>query len=217
VNFRGPELQELDGVLSLDEEKFCEKQVKAAMGNADTERVKTLKVSLKGFQLKRFAAKLRFEDATVLRPAEKFASGKVFGKDKLRDSMLKWSKDPIPTSLTKIEKHDVAMAVRMFKDVLGWMGDRSLPYPIMLLNDLIKKCIKFSFLRDEAFCQIIKQLTDNPSEESRRKGWQMMLLCLMCFAPSPRFENYLGVWLINNGTFFVRLSSSQINSLVDVF
>lgn len=72
---------------------------------------------------------------------------------------------------------------------------------------LLSEGLAHGELRDEVYCQLMKQLTQNPStyvftslslgplltlsSESVFKGWQLMCVLLITFPPSKNFENYL--------------------------
>ena len=50
-------------------------------------------------------------------------------------------------------------------------------------------------LRDELFCQVVKQLRENPSDESTQKGWILMAICTGSFPPSIALRPYLTSFL----------------------
>ncbi|KAJ7128940.1 hypothetical protein C8R43DRAFT_1026437 [Mycena crocata] len=63
-------------------------------------------------------------------------------------------------------------------------------------------------LRDEIYCQTMKQLTGNPSPESLFKGWQLLCVLLITFPPSKNFETYLRS--------FIQQHTTQQEGRVDV-
>ena len=67
----------------------------------------------------------------------------------------------------------------------------------MLAHEVTKMGIDEPGLRDEIYCQIVKQLIDNPNPDSISRGWNLMTLCLSSFPPSDEFENYLELLMRN--------------------
>lgn len=60
-----------------------------------------------------------------------------------------------------------------------------------LIQELVQLGVDNIPMRDEIYCQICKQTTNNPRRESILKGWQLLLFCVGAFAPSKDFLNYL--------------------------
>ncbi|XP_018417061.1 PREDICTED: unconventional myosin-XV-like [Nanorana parkeri] len=78
-------------------------------------------------------------------------------------------------------------ATSNFMALMRFMGDQQYReqddvkcvYEIMLL------CREKTMLRDEVFCQVLKQITENPKQESCNRGWIMLSLLTGYFLPSP--------------------------------
>ncbi|KAK4384004.1 Kinesin-like protein KIN-14I [Sesamum angolense] len=119
------------------------------------------------------------------------------------EDMLCFQKDPIPTSLLKINSDLVSRAVKLFQVILKYMGvdssDRvtpiSLDESIELVSKLYKHALKRSELRDELFMQISKQTRNNPDRHSLIKAWELMYLCGSCMPPSKEIGGYLSEYV----------------------
>jgi len=120
-------------------------------------------------------------------------------REELARGMLSWTKSSIHAPLTQIEDKLLAKeATRVFKNELGYMGDKHYEFPNMLALELLAVGLQNHELRSEIYCQVIKQVTNNPSQDSARKGWELMKLCLDTFPPGPDFEDYLEYYLRRN-------------------
>ncbi|KAJ8437962.1 hypothetical protein Cgig2_033695 [Carnegiea gigantea] len=121
------------------------------------------------------------------------------------EDMLCFQKDPIPTSLLKINSDLVARAVKLFQTILKYMGvdssDRvtptSLDERIELVGKLYKHTLKRVELRDELFVQISKQTRNNPDRQFLIKAWELMYLCASSMPPSKDIGGYLSEYLHN--------------------
>ncbi|PKU31660.1 unconventional hypothetical protein [Limosa lapponica baueri] len=82
--------------------------------------------------------------------------------------------------------------------VLKYMGD----YPSKrtrsvneLTDQIFEGALKAEPLKDEIYCQTLKQLTDNHIKYSEEKGWELLWLCTGLFPPSnillPHVQRFL--------------------------
>ncbi|KAL6530974.1 hypothetical protein OROHE_014456 [Orobanche hederae] len=98
--------------------------------------------------------------------------------------MLCFQKDPIPTSLLKINSDIISRAGKFFHIILNYMevdsSDRvtptSLDERIELIRKLYKHSLKRSELQDELFMQISKQTRNNPDSASNDSEVQLLAM-----------------------------------------
>ncbi|KAL4376090.1 hypothetical protein GQ457_02G012940 [Hibiscus cannabinus] len=121
------------------------------------------------------------------------------------EDMLCFQKDPIPTSLLKINSDLVSRATKMFHMILKYMGvdsservaSVSFDEQIELVSKLYKQTLKRAALRDELFVQISKQTRNNPDRENLIKAWELMYLCASAMPPSKDIGGYLSEYVHN--------------------
>ncbi|XP_034556960.1 unconventional myosin-VIIa [Notolabrus celidotus] len=74
-----------------------------------------------------------------------------------------------------------------FTAILKYMGDyptKQMQSPLELTDQIFGPATKHEVLRDEIYCQIMKQMTSNNNRFSIEQGWQLMWLCCGLFPPS---------------------------------
>lgn len=115
------------------------------------------------------------------------------------DELWHHSRDPIKQPLLKklVSKEELAEeACFAFNAILKYMGDLPTKRPRIgnEYTDLIfDGPLKNEILRDEIYCQIMKQLTDNRNRLSEERGWELMWLATGLFTCS---QSLLKVWYI---------------------
>ncbi|KAI0331024.1 hypothetical protein GY45DRAFT_673978 [Cubamyces sp. BRFM 1775] len=144
-------------------------------------------------------------------------TGFIFKRKVPVAQIMTWQKTPITSPLLNLHRPLHKEAVKTFRVVQRLMGDRererpgayasspvksfngsttSLPNGMSnaLLEEerwLLGEGLSHGELRDEIYCQVMKQLNGNPNKESTFKGWQLLCVLLVTFPPSKDFETYL--------------------------
>uniref|UniRef100_A0A669C140 Myosin VIIAa n=1 Tax=Oreochromis niloticus TaxID=8128 RepID=A0A669C140_ORENI len=117
------------------------------------------------------------------------------GKDKLWSCTREPLKQPL---LKKVVSHEELAQDACIPPIMKYMGD----YPSKrtrsvneLTDQIFEGALKAEPLKDEIYCQIIKQLTDNHVKYSEEKGWELLWLCTGLFPPSnvllPHIQRFL--------------------------
>ncbi|KAG7164394.1 Unconventional myosin-XV-like 1 [Homarus americanus] len=114
--------------------------------------------------------------------------------------MVKFSQSPLSASLLPLEPELSQMAVESFVAVMRYMGD----YPmapqhteVHCVYTILMNCHKHHVLRDEVYCQIMKQTTNNKSSipDSCQRGWRLFSIVAAYFTCSENLKPYLFKYL----------------------
>ncbi|KAL4835098.1 hypothetical protein H8958_015200, partial [Nasalis larvatus] len=97
------------------------------------------------------------------------------------EDMLCFTKTPLQESLIELSDNSLnKMATDMFLAVMRFMGDVPLKgqSDLDVLCNLLKLCGDHEVMRDECYCQVVKQITDNTSskQDSCQRGWRLLYI-----------------------------------------
>mmetsp|Transcript_8172 Transcript_8172/g.15163 ORF Transcript_8172/g.15163 Transcript_8172/m.15163 type:complete len:939 (+) Transcript_8172:128-2944(+) len=114
------------------------------------------------------------------------------GKPLEPEELLSFDKSIVAKSLLKINRQDDSQAIQMFKNVQGFMGDRSsAKEPYAHAQKIVKNALLSpQSMRDEVFLQICKQVHKHPNLANCIEGWNLLIICLQSFSPSRHVELY---------------------------
>jgi myosin-7 len=118
-----------------------------------------------------------------------------------KEDMVRYTKSTnLATSL--IHMHDpenVNLACSIFKDLCKFLRGDLKPEQINLtIQSIIAYGLDRTELRDEIYCQIIRQLTENPKVEQVARGWHLLCLCVVAFPPGKSLNKYLQAFIRRN-------------------
>ena len=182
------------------EEELTKLQLKAAVALKDNMRVTRTTIKLKDLFFEKSGAMFTFNKYPRFHAPMAWAEMKFISmnRQELANGMLRWTKEPIHAPLTQVNpENKVAyrLSKNLFKNIMGYMGDKSYSHTDSLASELLQSALDVKEIRTEMYCQLIKQLTQNPSLQSEAKGRDLLVLCLATFPPPPDFENYCEMYL----------------------
>ncbi|KAF7490609.1 Myosin-VIIa [Sarcoptes scabiei] len=136
-------------------------------------------------------------------PKNTFQRTLTFTSPRKRNSEQLWkhSRDPIKQPLLKklLNKDELVQeSCFAFTAILKYMGDlpsRRTRNSNDLTDQIFEGPLKYDILRDEIYCHIMKQLTENKNRLSEEKGWELMWLATGLFVPSQTLLRQLTLFL----------------------
>lgn len=136
-----------------------------------------------------------------LPPKRTMSKTLTLGSKRGHDDIWRYSRDPIKVPLLRKlqSKEELAEeACFAFAAILKYMGDLPSKRPRMgneITDHIFDAPLKHEILRDEIYCQIMKQLTDNRNRVSEERGWELMWLATGLFACSQALLKELSLFL----------------------
>lgn len=108
------------------------------------------------------------------------------------EELLQFSTEPLSGPLVKSATNDHSAAAVSFKTICKFIGViESKKTPTKLAKIIVDLGIEKAALRDEIFCQIVKQSTRNPKLNSVALCWRLFILCSCSFPPTRGMESFL--------------------------
>ncbi|XP_037094410.1 unconventional myosin-XV-like isoform X2 [Pollicipes pollicipes] len=150
---------------------------------------------------------LRSEDGEITgsMKLESKKKGKKKGKEdwtwREQVEMVKWTNQPLQASLLKLESGEMnKLALECFLSIQRYMGDQAMGKNMAEVDcvyTILMACHRFPPLRDEVFCQLMRQTTSNKSNQpdSCQRGWRLFSIVAAYFACSDGLRPYLFKYL----------------------
>jgi len=136
----------------------------------------------------------KLEECAMLRRPGNYAKGIYLSKNETKKNMCVYQEKVIPRSLFKLsteyfdgnakESDRVkALAPKIFKDILVFTDTKKnkVAKRIAAADSILKTGGREEKIRDEIFCQLIKQTSACPKANANYRGWLLLYLCARSF------------------------------------
>lgn len=116
---------------------------------------------------------------------------------KQQTDLVKWQPHPIDGSLLRLDDPDLGpLAVECFECILRYCGDMPLTpemSEVKCVYTVLMHCHKHMPLRDEVYCQLMKQTTSNKADtpESAQRAWRLLSIVAAYFGCSDTLGPFL--------------------------
>jgi myosin-7 len=103
----------------------------------------------------------------------------------------------LPTSLVHMHNpENVELACSIWKDLNKQLrGELKEALLLQSTQSIIAYCIERPELRDEVYCQLVRQTTNNPKPDQQQRGWELLALCSISFPPGKMLYKYLQAFM----------------------
>ncbi|XP_063298509.1 unconventional myosin-VIIb [Pelobates fuscus] len=125
-------------------------------------------------------------------PDPESVSRAVLQRSRVKSQLWAYSREPLRQPLLRkvCEVSDLRdYACQAFPPIMKYMGDypsKQSRSPAEFTDQIFSGPVREDLLRDEIYCQILKQMTGNKSSYSLGGGWQLLWLCSGLFPPSKQ-------------------------------
>lgn len=198
-NYTSDKINEINRLLGMDELSFMELEKKKALELQDPIRLKNRTCHIEMKKLEHQELTYIWSEYSKWRDASEFShsSINIFNRKHYYETMKSYSNKGIPCSLLQTsDPLIIKQSILCFKCVRGYMGDKKYQYPEQCSYELLQYGYKIKELRDEIYCQVLKQLYKNNNTVSINKGKDLLKLLIQTFLPSVDFLPYLIVYFI---------------------